>query len=77
MYNLNWPNSIVVMIVGMSIVFSFLIILILTMKLSHVIIHFFKWDIEPVTESASPQKSKKNIIAAISAAIKMYEKDNK
>lgn len=78
MYALNWSNSIVVLLVGMSIVFSFLVILVLTVRLMSVIVMKLGLDKEPVATTASGGNVKKgNLVAVISAAIKKYEEDKK
>lgn len=63
-------------LLGMCVVFGFIIILILCMKLLHVILHALKLDKDepvaaPVTPAAKPavQKDDGAIIAAIAAAI--------
>ncbi len=63
-------------LLGMSVVFSFIIILILCMKLLHAIVHAFKLDKDKPAESApvssAPVESAGNdgeIIAAIAAAV--------
>ena len=64
-------------LLGMSVVFSFIIILILCIKLLHVILHAFKLDKEEPAKTATPVASTPvqqtgndgAIIAAIAAAV--------
>ena len=63
-------------LLGMCVVFSFIIILIGCMKLLQVIVHAAGWDKEKTTETtvnAAPKKDDGAIVAAIAAAIKTKE----
>lgn len=71
-------KSLVIIVAGMSIVFSFLTILVLTVMLNSRIMHALGWDKDEPEETpafaASGGNSKK--VAAISAAVKMFQKEN-
>lgn len=61
-------------LLGMGVVFTFLIIMIICMSLLHVVIHALKWDKEPEVKAASAAPAPKTedtgaIVAAIAAAI--------
>lgn len=61
-------------LLGMCVVFSFIIILICCMKLLHAIVHAAGWDKEEPAETtgtAAPKQDDGAIVAAIAAAIKM------
>ncbi len=69
-------QSLIIMVIGLSIVFLFLSVLILSVNLSHRIIHLLKLDSD--TESSSAIVKDKNIIAAVTAAvIKFRQEKNK
>lgn len=72
-------------LLGMAVVFSFIIILIISMNLLKVVVHAFKLDKEelksaakpvarPVAAAAKPAVDHKAIIAAIAAAV--HEKES-
>lgn len=68
-------QSLFLTLLGMGVVFSFLIILIVFMTLSHKILHALKLDqeaVEPQKPSAAPVTSGQDgaVIAAIAAAIR-------
>ena len=62
-------------LLGMSVVFGFIIIMILCMKLLHAVVHAFKWDVEEpkadttVASTPAPAGDDGAIIAAIAAAV--------
>ncbi len=63
-------------LLGMAVVFGFIIILIICMKLLQVIVHAAGWDKEEPAEttgSNAPKKDDGAIVAAIAAAIKTKE----
>lgn len=63
-------------LLGMCVVFGFIIIMILCMKLLHVIVHALKLDVEKNVEvktSAAPKQDDGAIVAAIAAAIREKE----
>jgi len=69
-------QSLIIMVVGLSIVFLFLIILILSVNLSHAIIHKFGWDIENKTgEKGSSSGGDPNIPAVIGAAVSRFRSE--
>ena len=57
---------------GMSIVFSFLVTMIISMNLMSFIIHKFFPEPQPSATPAAPQQDNKKVIAAITAAIKHH-----
>lgn len=70
-----FQQSLFLTLLGMGVVFSFLIILIVFMTLSHKVLHALKLDqeaVEPQKPSAAPVTSGQDgaVIAAIAAAIR-------
>lgn len=78
-YQLNFPNSLVILTVGLSIVFSFLIILVIAVQLSHIVVRALKLDIEstPGTPKTKPtgiaSGINNEIVAAITIAVNKFE----
>ena len=74
-------ESINFMILGMSTVFSFLLIMILVLKIQSFLIGKISFDDSSVDTSGLSSKSNKGVdqkkIAVISAAIKQHENDKK
>lgn len=63
-------------LLGMSVVFGFIIILIICMKLLHGFVHLFKLDKEKPTapvSTAAPKTDDGAVVAAIAAAIREKE----
>ena len=69
------------MILGMSTVFSFLLIMILVLKIQSFLIGKISFDDSSVDTSDLPSKSNRGVdqkkVAVISAAIKQHENDKK
>lgn len=65
-------QSLVIMVVGLSIVFLFLIILILSVDLSHTIIHKFGLDKEEKPTNDSSSRGDPNIPVVIGAAVSRF-----
>ena len=74
-------ESINFMILGMSTVFSFLVIMILVLKIQSFLIGKISFDDSSVDTSGLSSKSNKGVdqkkVAVISAAIKQHENDKK
>ncbi len=68
-------QSAVIMVIGLSVVFLFLTILIITVSLSHNIIHALGLD-KPETEGEVVVKDR-NLIAVIGAAIARFKAEKK
>ncbi len=60
-------QSVVLTLLGMGVVFSFLIIMILAMYLLHAVIHALKWDKEP--EKKDPVKASAPVPASDDSAV--------
>ena len=71
-------QSLIIMVVGLSIVFLFLIILIISVNLSHAIIHKFGLDIEDKPENkGSSSGDDQNIPVVIGAAVSRFRAEKK
>lgn len=74
----------VLTLLGMAVVFSFLIILVLFMNLVAKIIHALGWDVEKNASNGTPAPSAANAsggnnaatVAAVTAAVNEYRKQN-
>ena len=69
-------QSALLTLLGMCVVFGFIVIIILCMKLLHVLVHAFKLDKEKPAEtnaSAAPKADEGAVVAAIAAAIREKE----
>ncbi|MGN0729585.1 OadG family transporter subunit [Treponema sp.] len=71
-----FSQSGVLTLLGMAIVFGFLIVLILAMMALHAFVHALKWDTVPaapeaaVPASSAPAEDKGAVVAAIAAVLK-------
>ena len=68
-----FDQSLILTLLGMGVVFSFLVILICFMNLLRVVVHAFGWDKEEpkaeATVSAAPAVDQKAVVAAIATAL--------